>query len=117
MHVVVVEPFRSLLDQYSFKNKWTSRMAQMAFFPILQPGWIFILHSPTVTFELYTNSIYNKMLNLFVHCTQQLSAQLKLMKHLILITNLPTFYYGNIEGVWMQSLVKLQQMNSAGLHR
>lgn len=44
MHVVVVEPFRSLLDQYPFKNKWTSWMAQMAFFPIIQPGWIFIPH-------------------------------------------------------------------------
>lgn len=44
MHVVVVEPFRSLLDQYPFKNKWTTRMAQMALFPIIQPGWIFIPH-------------------------------------------------------------------------
>lgn len=54
MHVVAVEPFRSLLDQYPFKNKWISRMAQMAFFPIIQPGWIFILRSRTrlaVTFE------------------------------------------------------------------
>jgi len=25
--------------------------AQMAFFPIIQPGWIFTPHSPTVTFE------------------------------------------------------------------
>lgn len=39
MHVVVVEPFRSLLDQYSFKNKWTSRMAQMAFFTIIT-AWV-----------------------------------------------------------------------------
>ncbi len=63
MHVVVAEPFRSLLDQYPFKNKWTTRMAQMAFSNYT--AWVDFI--PHLRIRLAVTFASNKMLNLFFH--------------------------------------------------
>lgn len=115
MHVVVVDPFRSLLDQYPFKNQWTSRMAQMAFFPIIQPGWIFypsltypfgcnfwIVTKRWTSFSITHNNFQSVQMN-ETFDTNYAVAHILLRKH-----------WKSLDGVKRNHDL---QMNSAGLHR